>query len=133
MACPSLRPLDPAAVQKGVRVGRYIVQIGPTGIRGALPGEGGKDLSRTDLHRAFLHQLEPALSTLFPSTGGQLHALTLTLVLKPHATLEGSCRVDGQKSAALCDSARSFAWPTPATPIMLKQFYVLSGPRAPGK
>jgi hypothetical protein len=77
------------------------------------------------VHRAFLRQLERALPQLLPSGNGPLHALTLTLVLKPNAPMEGQCRVDGQVSAALCDAARVFAWPAPTTPIMLKQFYVL--------
>lgn len=102
-------------------VGGIAVFPGATGIRGRAPPEfTGSD----SLHRALITHVRALLEPLVVVDGP--HAMTLTLVFREGAPIEGECRLDGQVSAPLFSSLQQYAWPTGSGTFMFKQYYVFT-------
>jgi hypothetical protein len=106
--------------------GGFMVFPGAFGVRGEPPSSIKAGASIMELHRRFLQKLDTSLPGLVGASGTGLHALTLTIVLRKGAPIEGECRIDGQVSDALCRMVMAFDWPAPTTTYMIKQYFVLS-------
>jgi hypothetical protein len=105
--------------QSPLSVGDLVAFAGATGIRGEAPEAfRGSD----SFHKAFITHANSLLAPLVADRG--LHALTLTVVFKEGAPLQGECRLDGQVSAELLTSVRQYVWPKVTGTFMLKQHYV---------
>jgi hypothetical protein len=103
-------------------VGDLVVFPGATGIRGQSPVEFREHDS---FNKRLVTHVSPLLESLIAGDG--LHAMTLTLVFKEGAPIDGECRLDGQVSAPLLASVQQYAWPKVTDTFMLKQYYVFFG------
>ena len=82
----------------------YDITASATGVRGQAPDGLGK------LHGELLGLAAPAFGELFVKPS-PLHALTVVVVRKPDAPLDGEFRVDGELSPAFRAIALRVAWP----------------------
>jgi hypothetical protein len=107
-------------------VGRVGVYPGFAGIRGAQ----GLSWSLAS-NRQLVTLMAPALSGLAP---GQLHGLSVSILVDSKGPVRGECRLDGVASPAAFASAQRYPWPRSKETYMLRQYYVLQpGSKAPPK
>jgi hypothetical protein len=104
------------------QIGPFLVYRGPAGIRGSdrviWSSENDKRLLR---HlRAFVQGLE--------HTPGQLHAISLMVLVTSDGMTEGECRIDGAISSSLLKAVQSFPWGEGGMKFVFKQFYVVRRP-----
>lgn len=108
--------------EKPEPIGPFLVYQGPAGIRGSdrvtWSAENDKRLLR---HlRAFVQGLE--------HTPGELHSISLMVLVTSDGVSEGECRVDGEISSSLLKAVQSFPWDQGAVKFVFKQFYVVRRP-----
>ena len=66
--------------------------------------------------------MAPALAGL---SRGQLHGLSVSILVDDKGAPRGECRVDGAASPAALSSALRYPWPKATGAYMFKQYYVL--------
>lgn len=101
------------------QIGPFLVYLGPAGIRGSdrvtWPSENDKKL---------LHHLDAFIQRL-QDLPGELHSISLMVVVRPDGTTDGECRVDGAVSPSLLKTVQSFSWGRDGLNYLFKQFYVV--------
>jgi Family of unknown function (DUF6348) len=106
--------------QKPERIGPFLVYRGPAGIRSSdhviWSSENDNKLL---LHlRAFVQGLE--------HTPGELHAISLMVLVSSDGATQGECRIDGVISPSLLKAIQSFPWGQHGgVKFVFKQFYVV--------
>ena len=94
---------------------------------GVYPGftgfRGSQELSWSLANnRQLVTLMAPALAGL---KRGQLHGLSVSILVESNGTVRGECRVDGSASSSALASALRYPWPRMAGTYMFKQYYVL--------
>lgn len=105
--------------EKPQSVGPFLVYQGLTGIRGSH-----RVIWSAEKNRQLLHHLDTFVQGLEHSPG-ELHSISLMVLVRPDGTTQGECRVDGAVSPAVLKALQSFPWDQSGTEYVFKQFYVL--------
>jgi hypothetical protein len=98
-------------------LGGHIVYPGATGVRGpARPPWSAES------QRQLIGRLVPAFKDLNP---GELHSVSLAVVVNPGGPIEGECLVNGARSPAVLAAVAAYPWARLKTSYMFKQYYVV--------
>lgn len=101
------------------QIGSLQIYSGPAGIRSSDPVTWS-----SENEKRLLHHLEGFVQGLEHSPG-ELHSISLMVVVKANGTTEGECRVDGAISSSLLKAIQSFSWGHDSLTYLFKQFYVV--------
>lgn len=103
---------------------REVFSVGGSGVYPGFAGVRGSPGLSWSLanNKQLVTLLAPALSGL---TRGQLHGLSVSILVDEKGTVRGECRVDGAASPAALASARRYPWPRSKGTYMFKQYYLL--------
>jgi hypothetical protein len=109
----------------GVKIGEEPLNVGPFLVYQGLVGvRGSSSPWSTEKNRQLLHRLDSLVKGLGHSPG-ELHSISLMILVEQDGTTQGECRVDGVMSPAALTAVQSFPWTQQGAAYVFKQFYVL--------
>jgi hypothetical protein len=103
---------------------KEVFSVGGVGVYPGFAGVRGSPAISWSLARnkQLVTLMAPALAGL---SRGQLHGLSVSILVDDKGTVRGECRVDGAASRAALASALRYPWPKATGAYMFKQYYVL--------
>jgi hypothetical protein len=113
----------------GVKVGKDPEQIGSLLVYRGLAGIRGSDrvIWSSKKDERLLHKLETFVQGLEHSPG-ELHSISLMVLVGPNGKAEGECRIDGAISSSLLKAIQSFSWEQDDLRYVFKELYVVRRP-----
>jgi hypothetical protein len=110
----------------GMKIGSQPEQMGSLLVYRGLAGIRGSDrvIWSSENDKRLVHKLGAFFGGLEHSPG-ELHSLSLMVVVRPNGKPEGECRIDGAISSSLLKAVQSFSWEPDDEVYVFKELYVV--------